>query len=152
MPIIVQRQITQCLDQCLRDKVAKYQLTKFNAIKMPLLTANLFIEADDGIDAKAESIKDVLKFDNLTQDEQFINQAMKDTESQKLAADLLAEEVTKLTTSVKKKGETRDKLFNFETLMSELNTLMRNGGKKPILVDGRDPKTGLTEKEMNAKH
>jgi len=48
---------------------------------MPLLTANLFIEADDGIDAKAESIKDVLKFDNLTQDEQFINQAMKDTES-----------------------------------------------------------------------
>jgi len=36
--------------------------------------------------------------------------------------------------------------------MSELNTLMRNGGKKPILVDGRDPKTGLTEKEMNAKH
>jgi hypothetical protein len=65
----------------LRDKVAKYNLTKFNAIKMPLLTANLFIEADDGIDAKAESIKDVLKFDNLTQDEQFINQAMKDTES-----------------------------------------------------------------------
>jgi hypothetical protein len=43
---------------------------------MPLLTANLFIEADDGIEAKAESIKDVLKFDNLTQDEQFIKQAM----------------------------------------------------------------------------
>jgi hypothetical protein len=60
----------------LSDRKAKWWLDKFNGIKMPLLTANLFIEADDGIEAKAESIKDVLKFDNMTQDEQFIKQAM----------------------------------------------------------------------------
>jgi len=82
MPIIVQRQISQCLVNVFcTDRKVRYLIEKFNAIKMPLLTANLFIEADDGIEAKADSIKDVLKFDNMTQDEQFIAQAMKDKAS-----------------------------------------------------------------------
>jgi hypothetical protein len=113
------------------EKKVQWWLARFNSIKMPLLTCNLFIQVEDGLDAKQDQIRDVLKFSGLTQDEHFIKMAMESKRAHKMAMDLLTDTQNDLTTSstTKKKAKSL-RSMNFEELMGRLNEHMRNQGKK----------------------
>jgi hypothetical protein len=42
------------LSHIFTEKKVLWWLKRFNSIKMPILTANLFIDADDGIESRQE--------------------------------------------------------------------------------------------------
>jgi hypothetical protein len=54
LPIILQRQLSQVLSHIFTDKKTLWWLKRFNGIKMPILTANLFIEAEDSMDSRQD--------------------------------------------------------------------------------------------------